>query len=427
MKNISLLVPIVFLSGCAVPQAHAQSWEQWSETFTREELVVAALDKAHTYFNGVSNDSKVNLVIDPALEDHAEWISELATGSVGLYSGLGDIDIVVGLGGDYLAMQNLEKFQGTVCASSVEETYVGGCGVSGLAWIGYGPTLETGELGVSETLPSIIPHELFHSLQSSLYPRAGTLEGMQDSNHWLTEGTAEFFGYAVLDYLNIADYRVSIEEPWYYLPDPSIGLARHALPPESWNRPPEFYWMGQIATEYIVANAGVEAVLLIWSGMGQGMTEDEAFVQAIGMDISEFYSKFDRAYSNMFNLNTDLPDFETIEYCPDVWDCSGDGVAVDPQKESESFWWKLEYDGSVELPDNPENSNHGLDTNPRHVGAGEISTCEELTNSSEWTNGIAASFSHQLNANVGVSTQWYAFFNSLDANLDGVVCGPGDF
>ena len=78
----------------------------------------------------------------------------------------------------------------------------------------------------------------------------------------------------------------------------------------------------------------------------------------------------------------------------------------------------------VELPDVPENSNHGRPVNdPEKIGP---PSCEGLL-ASGIRSGIAGSFAFREKAGAPtamVSTQWYSKLFHLDLNNDGVICSP---
>ena len=436
------IIAILTLSGCS-NQAAQEVYEpttlttnaasvfdtKWPSNLTREIMVEAALGKAKDFFKQRDTSGQSLIYIDEAVgQSNIDWIEELSKRSTSAFEDYLDDDfaLVVGLDGEYLnktiAENNLTNFDNTMCQSIAEETWVAGCGVSHLAWVGFGPTKDTGELGVSQSIRSVIPHELFHSVQDSLYPESGTLvAGKTKSllNAWLLEGTAEFMGYATLDSLGLADYSVSYLEPWYYLPDPSTGLKYHELGTGSLQVPPEHYWMGQMATEYIVANTSVDSLIKIWSGLGEGKDWEQSFYDAIGITLEEFYIKFDKAYANIYSANKNIKTFENIDYCPEVWDCSGELT----QETSELDWWK-EAEVSVDLPSEAENSDHGLPLDPGAMPP-DLS-CADINNWREWESGIASSFESKGSSSAHVSTQWYVFYQHLDVNKDGVACNSPD-
>lgn len=452
MKKTLAIATAIFLSGCSdavvqeisfpeepvvrltAAEAPSPFDTKWPSNLTREVLVQTALDKAKEFFKQGGETDQKSVYIDEAVgQSNVEWIEDLSAQSISAFDEYltDDFALVVGLQGDYLnktiSENSLVSFDNTICHYTSEETYVTGCGVSHLAWVGYGPTKDTGELGVSNSLPSIIPHELFHSVQHFVYPESGTLLAGKSkgfNNAWMLEGNAEFIGYAALDSFGVADYSVSYLEPWYYLPDPSVSLKSHEVGTGDLPVPPEHYWMGQMATEYIVANTDVDSLIKIWSGLGEGKDIEQAFQDAIGITLQEFYVKFDEAYANIYTSNESIKTFENIDYCPEVWDCSGELT-----QESANFvsfsddWWK-ETESSVALPAEAENSNHGL---PVNTGAMPLDfACSDLNNWWEWANGIASSFDSKGSSGAHVSTQWYAFYQHLDINKDGVACNSAD-
>jgi hypothetical protein len=48
-----------------------------------------------------------------------------------------------------------------------------------------------------------------------------------------------------------------------------------------------------VATEYIVASVGMESFLKIFSYIGQGQDFSTAFQNATGLNLSDFYQKFE--------------------------------------------------------------------------------------------------------------------------------------
>jgi hypothetical protein len=52
--------------------------------------------------------------------------------------------------------------------------------------------------------------------------------------------------------------------------------------------------------EFIIASKGLEALLDVWVKMGAGMTFDEAFEQALGISVSQFYDKYRVLHQNLY-------------------------------------------------------------------------------------------------------------------------------
>jgi len=432
----------------------------WPTEITRKKLIDSALARAFQYFDEKVTSQPSNLTIyfeDTFPEEHHSWVEVMAAVSASFPSDFTDhqFNLMVGEPSWVYEVIEREGFwtepEGH-CGGLTPDGAVGGCASRGAVSANYGETVGSGELDWSGTLPSIVPHEMFHSVQDVLDPNPmGRIPPVGSPIHrplWFWEGGAEFFGYAVGDYAGVASYYVSPWEWWYYLPNPDLGLESFAER-DLFAVPPEGYWMGQMATEYIVASVGVEGMLGISQGLSDGLTWEEAFESGTGLPLQEFYEFFDEAYKNIFDANEDLKTYLNRE-CPGQWNCYvqrgsedferikadieaeyaakyGDSGAksADSGPKCDGEWWTC-FETEVKLPLEAENSDHGRPVDdPNRVGP---NYCDGLRES-RIENGIAASFDYREAAGVPsamVSTQWYAKLAFLDTNLDGVVCGPGD-
>ena len=435
----------------------------WPTEITRKQLIDSALAKAFQYFDEkATSDQPSNLTIyfeDTFPEEHHEWVLDMAKVSASFPSDFTDhqFNLMVGEPSWVYEVIEREGFwtepEGH-CGGLTPDGAVGGCASRGAVSANYGETVGSGELDWSGTLPSIVPHEMYHSVQDVLDPNPmGQISPVGEPTHrplWFWEGGAEFFGYAVGDYVGVASYYVSPWEWWYYLPNPDLGLDSFAER-DLFAVPPEGYWIGQMATEYIVANVGVEGMLSISQGLSQGLTWEEAFEFGTGLPLDEFYLLFDEAYQNIFDSNEDLKTYLNRE-CPGQWNCyvqrgSEDFDRIQSEVEAEYAkkygktskepedgppdscdreWWEC-LSTKIELPVVAENGDHNLPVDdPNRIGP---PYCDGLPQQAGIENGIAASFDYRESAGVSsamVSTQWYARLAFLDTNLDGVVCGPGD-
>jgi hypothetical protein len=300
----------------------------WPEEFTRKQLIDSALARAFNYFDQHADLAQAsNLTIhfeDSFPEKHHGWVEDLAVVSASFPTEYTShhFDVIVGEPSyvyeviDELGLWTPREGH---CGGLDPDGVVGGCASRGAVSANYGQVIESGELDWSGTLPSIVPHEMFHSVQDVLDPdpESGSLGWKFPRPVWFIEGGAEFFGYAVSDYAGVMSYYVSPWEWWYYLPSPDVKLIEYSERP-SFAVPPEDYWKGQIAIEYIVASVGVEGVLDISRSLGEGMLWDDAFEEGTGLSMEEFYTRFDRAYRNMFAANTELKTHLNRE-CPGQW------------------------------------------------------------------------------------------------------------
>ena len=438
----------------------------WPTEITRKQLIDTALAKAFEYFDEKAlSDHSSNLTIyfeDTFPEEHRQWVVDMARVSASFPSDFTDhqFNLMVGEPSWVYEVIEREGFwtepEGH-CGGLTPDGAVGGCASRGAVSANYGETVGSGELDWSGTLPSIVPHEMYHSVQDVLDPSSmGQVRPVGDPFHrplWFIEGGAEFFGYAVGDYAGVASYYVSPWEWWYYLPNPELGLESFSER-DLFAVPPEGYWIGQIATEYIVANVGVEGMLRVSQGLSQGLAWDLAFEYGTGVALGDFYVLFDQAYQNIFDSNEDLKTFLNRE-CPGQWNCyvqrgtedfnriqgevedeyrsssrTGPGsseLKCGAQEEIDSDgWWNACYDLPYALPANPsDNSDHDWPTEWNRIPLAQ--SCEDVWNVYGIPNGVAASFPYRDEAGASsamVSTEWFTKNHALDTNLDGVLCSP---
>ena len=53
------------------------------------------------------------------------------------------------------------------------------------------------------------------------------------------------------------------------------------------------YGLGEVATEFLVANAGIEKLIAIYANIGKGKTFAQAFEAATGVSLTDFYAMFE--------------------------------------------------------------------------------------------------------------------------------------
>jgi ABC-type phosphate/phosphonate transport system substrate-binding protein len=59
------------------------------------------------------------------------------------------------------------------------------------------------------------------------------------------------------------------------------------------------YNYGSLATEYIVASVGIEPLMNIWKLAGEGASFEDAFEEALGISVQDFYAAYDAMVVNM--------------------------------------------------------------------------------------------------------------------------------
>lgn len=436
----------------------------WPTAITRKQLIDSALARAFEYFDEKSTSgqpSNLTVYFEGTFpEEHHSWVFDMARVSASFPGDFTDHHFHLMVGEPSWVYEVIEREgfwtepEGH-CGGLTPDGAVGGCASRGAVSANYGQTVESGELDWSGTLPSIVPHEMYHSVQDVLDPTSmGQIRPVGHPTHrplWFIEGGAEFFGYAVGDYAGVASYYVSPWEWWYYLPNPELGLESFSER-DLFAVPPEGYWMGQVAAEYIVANVGVEGMLGISQGLSQGLTWEEAFESGTGLQLDDFYALFNSAYQNMFDANEELKTYLNRE-CPGQWNCyvqrgtedfdriqgeaeekyrsesrtpsGGAGLVCGSEEEVESDgWWNACFDLPYTLPANPsDNSDHDRPTDWDSIPL--AASCEDVRNVFGIPNGVAASFSYRDDAGAPsamVSTEWFTKNHALDTNLDGVLC-----
>jgi hypothetical protein len=59
------------------------------------------------------------------------------------------------------------------------------------------------------------------------------------------------------------------------------------------------YGIGAIATEYLVANVGMDKFLNVYREVGKGRSFSVAFLNATGISLADFYSAFELSRSTL--------------------------------------------------------------------------------------------------------------------------------
>jgi len=152
---------------------------------------------------------------------------------------------------------------------------------------------------------ALLAHEFFHIVQSRLlkstsgFPtKDGQSAGANGIPAWFLEGTAGFVGFSVASFALDSSY-------W----EGRARMLSYAPPVESTNRnsiwdyeirtccgndtPTYPYVIGQVATEYIVASIGFQAILDIWTDYEKTKNFERSFERITGISKEIFYEKFD--------------------------------------------------------------------------------------------------------------------------------------
>jgi hypothetical protein len=140
-------------------------------------------------------------------------------------------------------------------------------------------------------------HEYFHVVQFAM----GGSQTFGNLPSWFAEGSANFVGTAISHELGYFDYRLTrseeIRKPTTNRPIPLSSFQRNdsSVGLTNWLSP---YGIGQVASEFIVASAGMDAFLNIIKYTNELNSFEQGFKKATNLELSEFYKLFDAGRIN---------------------------------------------------------------------------------------------------------------------------------
>ncbi len=253
--------------------------------FTRAQMVQATLTSFDNYVKQYNSNQSFKLIIDKDFQHKSMEISKLVGAVFASLPFPSEYPTVV-----FVVTRDRQFLENSV--KEFSEFYK-----PGKSQMEVKPCLNCSYLGWASTslgLSNIIPHEIFHTWQWSVYRRESGNRNWDPSNPlnppvWLDEGGAEFFGN--IFYRSVEDYYPGslISHKPYRLQDYRTRELDGNLP----------YSLGRLASEYIVASKGYEKFLSIYSNVGQGQDFPTAFENALGISLEDFYEKFNNNLENM--------------------------------------------------------------------------------------------------------------------------------
>ena len=271
----------------------------WPSGFTRRELADTALAKTYAFIEqrdpAASDDLLIMVSQDTVVDFHQELGAELAELTVETFADYFDEQVFLALGTDIdFLITELEERDRPFNPQAIQPTGIVCVAYLGSAWVSWPGAFTRGQLPADQNLTACVPHELFHIAQDTLdpWPASQTYPpGHQFYRaFWLIEGSAQFMGHAIVSYLGYQEY-------WgnhFSLGAGDLSRERPRLREfESYESSFGGYNWGQLATEYIIASVGVEPLMDIWKYAGEGASFEDAFEQAIGLSVEEFYEVFD--------------------------------------------------------------------------------------------------------------------------------------
>jgi len=271
----------------------------WPLEVTRRELADTALAKTYAFIEQRTPGAHEGLLTvvsqDTVVEFHRAIGTDLAELTADTFADYLDEGAFLALGTniDFL-IESLEERGRPFNPQAIPSTGTVCVAYLGTAWISWPSFFGREELPRDKNLTACVPHELFHIAQDTLdpWPASQTYPPGHELYRafWLTEGSAQFIGHALVSYQGYHDY-------WgnhFTLGAGDLGQDRPRLRGyESYESGFAGYQWGQLATEYIIASVGVEPLMDIWKYAGEGASFEDAFEQAIGLSVEEFYKAFD--------------------------------------------------------------------------------------------------------------------------------------
>jgi len=139
-------------------------------------------------------------------------------------------------------------------------------------------------------------HEFFHAVQQGISDGVPSPDGLGFAPQWFWEGPATFIGLQTASYLGWADYATEGRD--FALARSNGSPTKSALLSEviKNNDTPEDsdpYGIGAIATEFLVANVGIEKFMEVYKNLGQKKSFADSFKTATGVELTDFYTMFE--------------------------------------------------------------------------------------------------------------------------------------
>ncbi len=276
----------------------------WSTNSEGLTIIDSALKNTEDYFGNVIPDSSYELVVDESFpSSELTWIKEMLSYSNGSLSKFKDKNMKVFVSGSpewsktTLRGKNLwvgdpkSKFP-----CNADWTNEGSCAGDSLVLINYFNVQPNEDWYVQRR--STTAHEVFHIIQDNLSEMSFSLgpDHPKAIPTWLIEGSANYYGFYVVNQMGFNDYKESrSSRNWYdYKSGPQVPLIEYN------NFSSDPYTIGQLATEYLVASAGFESLMNIFKLSKTEKTFSSAFKKAVGISLDEFYLKFELSRSLMY-------------------------------------------------------------------------------------------------------------------------------
>lgn len=273
-----------------------QPFVAWSTKFEINSLVKSALDSTDSYAGVVRPDNSYDITIENSVrESDRKWIAQMIDYTNGFFSKIERERLKIFIGNSHEWSKQTVKNAGVwfgdpnsayPCSNGTQDA---GCAdyKNLVLWIFLSP-LQTGDV-VRRSIPA---HEVFHTVQYSLLGYNINRIGPghpQRVPRWFMEGSATYFGFYISEKLGFESYENGRNNLVRF--DSEYRNIKPLSTYDNFETNP--YGIGQAAVEYIIASAGFESLLNIFKFTGTEGTFSAGFKKATGIELSEFYSKFE--------------------------------------------------------------------------------------------------------------------------------------
>ena len=140
-------------------------------------------------------------------------------------------------------------------------------------------------------------HESFHAVQERISGGVPSYDASTISPPWFWEGVAVFIGLQTASYLGLADYtaegRVMALDRTNLSPITKSSLLSEIKKNNDTPEDADPYGIGAIATEFLVANVGIEKFMEVYKNLGKKKKFADAFKTATGVELTDFYTMFE--------------------------------------------------------------------------------------------------------------------------------------
>jgi len=142
-------------------------------------------------------------------------------------------------------------------------------------------------------------HETFHFIQKSIAGKSASPDGLGIAPQWFWEGPSVFIGLQAANYLSLLDYATegrAFSVKRSTTPDVR-SLKLSEVTKNDGSADP--YGIGAIATEFLVANVGMDKFMGIYNNLGKNMKFTDAFKSATGVELADFYTMFEEVRADL--------------------------------------------------------------------------------------------------------------------------------